>query len=41
MSVKPYKYKHTYNCLLENKRNVSIMRYDLHSDWPSGKDKNV
>ena len=35
----PYKYKHTYNCLLENKRNVSIMRYVLHSDWPRGKDK--
>ena len=39
MSAKPYKYKHTYNCLLENKRNVSVMRYVLHSDWPSGKDK--
>jgi len=39
MSMKPYKYKHTYNCLLENRRAVSIFQYDMHSDWPSGKDK--
>ena len=37
--IQPYKYKHTYNCILENKRNVSLFRYNLHSDWPSGKDK--
>jgi len=35
----PYKYRHTYNCLLENKECVSVHRYVLHSDWPRGKDK--
>lgn len=35
----PYKYKHTYNCLLENKEAVSVHRYELHSEWPKGKDK--
>ncbi len=39
MEIKPYKYKHTYNCLLENKRAVSTFKYDMHSDWPRGKDK--
>ena len=32
-------YRHTYNCLLENKRNVSIFKYELHTQWPSGSDK--
>ena len=35
----PYKYRHTYKCLLENRRHVSVFKYDLHSDWPRGKDK--
>lgn len=39
MEIKPYKYKHTYNCLLENHRCVSVFKYDMHSDWPRGKDK--
>lgn len=39
MEIKPYKYKHTYNCLLENKRAVSVFQYDMHSDWAGGKDK--
>ena len=39
MMSQPYKYKHTYKCLLENRRNVSIIKYVLHTDWSSGKDK--
>ena len=25
--------------MLENRRNVSIIKYVLHTDWSSGKDK--
>ena len=39
MLAKPYKYRHTYNCIIENSRHTSVFRYDLHSDWPSGKNK--
>ena len=39
MLAKPYKYRHTYNCIIENSRHTSVFRYDLHSDWPGGKNK--
>ena len=39
MLAKPYKYKHTYNCLIQNSRGISLFRYELHSDWPGGKNK--
>ena len=34
-----YKYKHTYRCILENKRHRSSILYDMHCDYANPRDK--
>jgi len=34
-----YKYKHTYRCILENKRHRSSILYDMHCDHANPRDK--